>query len=441
MCSTGVGGVEAAVDDADTALTRALRDGVEHLTYDQAAALLAQLRALTGKVDALQLSLVGKVDADGTYALDGHLSPRSWVQALAHQTSGEAARTVRTARALRSGCLPNTSAALAEGAISGRHAAVIADGVTGAPDGAVALIEPEAVATAAAGDVRGTANAMAAFQHALDPDKADQKALRRYERAGVTFAPLLLGGFAITGTADETTGATAAAALDQAEPLVTGDTRTPARRRLDGLLRISQHWLETSPPHPDTTARRTSKTRARLVVTLDAASLTAQPGTQGSPGGTLSWAGRITASTAQRLGCSSDTTFVQLNENGEVVEAGSQRRFFTDSQILAMIGRDGHSCPAPYCDRPSAWSDGPHLTPRSQGGPTTVANGALPCEGHHVMLHEGHWTLERLPDGRYRMWHPDGRTLGPEPPRPGHNRPPPEPSSEPPPDDIDDAGP
>jgi hypothetical protein len=152
-----------------------------------------------------------------------------------------------------------------------------------------------------------------------------------------------------------------------------------------------------------------------------------------SPGGTLTWAGPITASTAQRLGCASDATFVRLDENGEVVEAGSQRRFFTDSQILAIIGRDGDTCPAPYCDRPSTWSDGHHLIPRSKGGPTTVANGALPCEGHHVLLHEGHWQLHRLPDGRYRLTHPDGRTLGTEPPRPGHNRPPPAP----PPDDDD----
>ena len=89
-----------------------------------------------------------------------------------------------------------------------------------------------------------------------------------------------------------------------------------------------------------------------------------------------------------------------------MVEAGTQRRYFTDAKVLAMIARDGDTCCAPYCDRPSAWSDGHHLTPVSQGGPTTIANGALPCEGHHLQLHEGHWTLERLPDGRYLMRHP-----------------------------------
>ena len=90
-----------------------------------------------------------------------------------------------------------------------------------------------------------------------------------------------------------------------------------------------------------------------------------------------------------------------------------------------MIARDGDTCTAPFCDRPAAWSDAHHLTPVAQGGTTTIANGALTCEGHHLWLHEGHWTLQRLPDGRYLMRHPEtGKTLGPEPPRPGHNKPP-----------------
>ncbi len=423
MCSIVEMGADADVGSAATVLTRALDHGVEHLTHDQSAALLRQLRSLSAQVDALTLAVVGKVDADGTHAYDGCLSTGAWVRAIAHQTPAEAARTVRTARALRGGALPNTAAALAAGAISGRHATVIADAVRDAPAGAVALIEPEAVTTACAGDVRATANVMRAFQHALDPDGADERALKRYERAGITFSPMLGGAFAISGTADETTGAAVVAALDAAAPLVRGDRRTAARRRLDGLHTLARHWLDTATDDTaDRTARRTSRSRARLIVTVDADGLAGRT----SPGGTLTWAGPVTASTAQRLGCDSTATFVAIDDNGRVVEAGTRRRFFTDSQRAAMVARDGDTCCAPFCDRPSAWSDGHHLVPVAAGGPTTIANGALPCEGHHVQLHEGRWQLHRLPDGRYVMHHPQtGRTVGPEPPRPGHNRPPP----------------
>ena len=425
MCSTVSGNPLRALAAVRTLLSDTLTHGVEHLTHDEAAALLGELRAVAAQTDALTLAVVGKVDADGTHTYDGCLSATAWVKAVGHQSSAEAARTVRTARTLRSGVLPNTTAALAAGALSGRHAAVIADAVKDAPAGAIALIEPEAVATAVEGDVVATANVMRRFQNALDPDTADERALRRYERAGLTLPPLLDGGFAIAGTADETTGAAIVAAVDAASPLITGDSRTAARRRLDGLHRICRHWLDTAAPDGDTadpTARRTSRSRARLIVTIDQQGLAGQT----SPGGTLSWHGPITAATAQRMGCDSDATFVTLDTDGNVVEAGTGRRFFTHSQILAMIARDGDRCCAPFCDRPSAWSDGHHLTPVSHGGRTTIANGALPCEGHHLQLHEGHWTLERLPDGRYLMRHPQtGKTLGPEPPRPGHNRPPP----------------
>jgi hypothetical protein len=42
------GAGDAGVAAADTALTTALRDGVEHLTHDQSSPLLGQLRTLAG---------------------------------------------------------------------------------------------------------------------------------------------------------------------------------------------------------------------------------------------------------------------------------------------------------------------------------------------------------------------------------------------------------
>ncbi len=310
---------------------------------------------------------------------------------------------------------------------------MIADAVKDAPAGAVALIEPEAVATAVEGDVRATAYLLRAFQEALDPDAADEAAVRRYARAGLTLSPTLSGTTVFSGSADETTGAVIAAAIHAAGPPVRGDDRSAARRRLDALADICRAWLDQ--PSTDT---RTGRHRAQLIVTLDENGLRGPrdpsdpsdpPGSLDgttSPGGTLTWAGPVTAATARRIGCDSLATFVTLAPDGSVIEAGTQRRFFTAAQRRAITARDGDRCAAPYCDRPVAWSDGHHLLAREDGGPTTVANGALPCEAHHVMLHEGHWSLERLPDGRYRMHHRrSGRTFGPEPPRAGHNRPPP----------------
>jgi Domain of unknown function (DUF222) len=176
---------------------------------------------------------------------------------------------------------------------------VIADGVNGAPDGAVFLIEPEAVAASVEGDVRATAGVMRRFQNALDPDAADEAAVRRYDRAGFTLSPTLGGSSVFSGTADESTAAVIAAALHAAGPPVRGDTRAPARRRLDALADICRHWLD----RPDETGAangRTGRRRTQLIVTIDPDGLRTPHGATGSGdgcgarsgGGTLTWAVR-----------------------------------------------------------------------------------------------------------------------------------------------------
>jgi hypothetical protein len=460
MCSTVVGSpvaAMAAVADAASVLVDSLAGGtVGDLTHDQLGALIASARAVQARLDAVTVEAVGEVGARGTFTLDGAVTVGSWLRQKTRLTPTAAAGLATTARVLRSGILPTTKAALADGALSGDHARVIATGIAGAPAGAVALIEPEVVHTATHADLRATAAVLRAFRHALDPDTADAAALARYDRAGITLTPTLDGPLAIHGTADEVTGALLATAIDTAGPPVPGDTRTPARRRLDALADIARAYLAD----PDT-PRRGGGGHPHLLITLDHATHTTDQQTKqteptepteqteqaerpaageqadpggwgGSPGGTLSWIGRIAGSTARRAGCDAQHTLVTLGPDGEITEAGTSRRFFTQAQRRAIIARDGDRCPIPYCDRPISWADGHHLIPVGRNGPTTVANGAIPCDGHRTLLHEGHWQLHRLPDGRYLMTHPGtGRTIGPEEHPPGHNRPTPRP----PPDD------
>ena len=478
MCSTVQGSpvaAMAAVTDAAAALVDSLGGslaggGIPDLTHDELGGLVAAARTVQARLDAVTAEAVGEVGARGTFTLDGAVTLGSWLRQKARLTPTQATGLATTARVLRSGILPATRAALAVGDLSGEHARVIATGITGAPPDAVALIEPEVVHTATRADLRATAAVLRAFRHALDPDAADAAALARYERAGITLTPTLDGPLAIHGTADEVTGALLATAIDTAGPLVTGDKRTAARRRLDALADICRAYL-ADPAAP----RRGGGGHPHLLITIDhhthttdhhdgvvsdlgprmpaddeltddeltdetaaladeAADPVEPGGWGGSPGGTLSWIGRIAGSTARRAGCDAQHTIVTLGPDGEIIEAGTARRFFTQAQRRAMIARDGDRCPIPYCDRPISWADAHHLIPVGRNGPTTVANGAIPCDGHHTLLHEGHWQLHRLPDGRYLMHHPGtGRTIGPEEHPPGHNRPVPRP----PPDDPD----
>ncbi len=325
------------------------------------------------------------------------------------------------------------------------------------------MIEDEALAVAEQADPRAVAGLMRRFTHALDPDAADAAALARYARRGLTLSPLPDGSVHLRGLADEVTGALLATAIDAANPPVTGDRRTAAQARLDALGEICRKFLAS----PD--APMSGGGHAHLIVTLDSATLTADghasdhanddandefgapagdpggddpggddPGGgdiggrafvgtdgRGGPGGTLCWVGPIAGSTARRVGCDADVTFVAVDDQGGARVLGRERRFFDWAQRKAMIARDGDRCPVPFCDRPIAWADAHHLQPWATGGATSITNGALPCAGHHTMCHEGGWTLCRLPDGRYLFRHRNGKTIGPEPHPPGHHRPPP----------------
>ena len=412
--------LDAAADAVDE-LVEAVRAGELHgADHDRLTTQLQAARALAARLEWFSLAVVREVDSRGSYVLDAALSPAAWLRHRARMSPGEAKAAVRTARALSDVSLAATSAALASGEIDPAHARLIAQHAADAPAGAVALIEPEALAVARVADPGAVAGVMRQFTHALDPDGADEAAVRRYEQRGVSLATTLDGMVAGSLLLEPVAGATLLTALSAASPLVAGDDRSAAQRNADALTAISSQFLAS----PD--APRTGGGHSHLIVTVDAETLQSTPGSPGSPGATLGWIGPVNATTAQRAGCDADVTVVAVGGPGGACEIGRSRRFFTAAQRVAMIARDGDRCAVPYCDRPVLWSDGHHLRAWTNGGPTVIDNGALPCAAHHTMLHEGHWTLQRGDDGRYLMTHPDGRTIGPEPHPPGHSRPPPQ---------------
>jgi hypothetical protein len=415
--------VTAAMDAAEGAvdgLVQAVRAGDLRLAdHDWLTAQLQATRALAARLEWFSLQVVREVDNRGSYVDDGALSPAAWLRHRARMSPGEAGATVRTARALAAGRLDATSDALAEGEIDGAHARLIARHTADAPAGAVALIESEALKASRAADPSVVAGLMRQFDHALDPDRADEAAVRRYERRGVSLATTLDGMVAGTLLLEPVAGATVLTAMSAVSPLVAGDGRSAPQRNADALTAICAQFLAS----PD--APRSGGGHAHLIVTVDAETLASSPGSQGSPGATLGWVGAVNGTTAQRVGCDADVTVVAVGGPDGIREICRTRRFFTTAQRIAMMARDGDRCAAPYCDRPAIWSDAHHVIPWAQGGKTDIDNGALPCAAHHTMLHEGHWSLTRTADGRYLMTHVDGRVIGPEPHPPGHSRPPP----------------
>jgi HNH endonuclease len=78
----------------------------------------------------------------------------------------------------------------------------------------------------------------------------------------------------------------------------------------------------------------------------------------------------------------------------------------------AVTARDRH-CRFPGCHQPPAACQPHHIVPRSQGGPTSLANLLNLCAFHHlVAVHRWGWGIILHPDGTTTATSPDGtRTL------------------------------
>jgi hypothetical protein len=87
----------------------------------------------------------------------------------------------------------------------------------------------------------------------------------------------------------------------------------------------------------------------------------------------------------RRLCCDGSVIPIVLG-NGEVLDWGLERRFFTDAQTKRLWLRDG-GCSHPGCGAPPQWTNAHHLVHWADHGPSNLANGALLCERHHTIVH------------------------------------------------------
>jgi hypothetical protein len=78
-----------------------------------------------------------------------------------------------------------------------------------------------------------------------------------------------------------------------------------------------------------------------------------------------------------------------------------------DAVKVARPVREGGPGKRVSSDADTAPGADPHWT---DGGETSLDNGALLCEQHHTRVHHG-FRISRLPDGRWRTYRPDGTEI------------------------------
>jgi hypothetical protein len=181
--------------------------------------------------------------------------------------------------------------------------------------------------------------------------------------------------------------------------------RTLRQRRADGLADICREYVSRRSAHdhgPHVAARVDVLMDLRTLLALgEAADVGDVPAVRCD----LARVGPIPAATAQRLLCDCAVGRIVMDGESEVLDVGRQQREVPPAIRRAVVARD-RACVWPGCDRPPRWCDAHHILPWERGGPTSVENCALLCRRHHMLVHEGGWTLLRNLDGTYEVKQP-----------------------------------
>jgi hypothetical protein len=427
MCSTGVD-----AQDRVLAELAALGPGA-----GDALGLLAQVRDLAAFADQVQgelARLAGLVDASGAYAEAGYASAAAFLRHGCGRAPGRAGELVAAGRALPR--VPSIGQAMRAGQVSFDAAHVICRTVSQISDEDLAVAAGQEMLAAATTGLPGSRSAAEAtgtdpghdagqaarpwpalgldprelrrlgedLTYRADPDAVEERQRKRFDRRYLSFGLTLDDVGTISGACSDGLSMeiikTAAEAFSP--PGGTGDTRTAAQRRMDGLTAACQAALDSG------RAGTRHGALPHLSVLLDAQA--------GGPGGApaagpgparTEHGGLLTAAQILTLACRAEISVIRWRD-GLPLNVGRRYRTETPALRRALTARD-RGCRFPGCGLPATWCTAHHIRPWKRGGTTRLPNLVLLCfVHHHYFIHLLGWTLTGTADALLRFTHPDG---------------------------------
>jgi hypothetical protein len=230
-------------------------------------------RRLLDRQEGLWLRELADLDACGAAGADQDQpapSTAAWLRRGLRMSAGVAHSTVRTARALFGGPLPQTAAALVAGEVSAAHATAVVDGTHQLPEQVVAAAEPVLVEAARRLDPPQLRRLVSHLVQVADPDGADRQ--RRHERRGLWVSPTVDRMVAVGGLLEPEAGATVLAALEPlARPASADDDRKGSQRTADALTELARRSLEGG------WLPKAGGVRPQLLVTVELETLLGRP--------------------------------------------------------------------------------------------------------------------------------------------------------------------
>lgn len=381
-------------------LTGAFLDSVPDNTP---AEELVSMRRLIDRLEAVWLTQAAAFETTGGPSEAGLVSLGPWFRARCRLAPGEAASRAKVAVAITTGSMARTGESMRAGLVSWRHAAVIEATMRDCPadrrdDAEAALQEP-----AKQLDPTLLRRVGAELLHRLDVDRAEQAAVRRLERRGLSVGETFDGMVAVNGLLDPVSGAMLMAALDaNVSPTRENDTdlRSWPQRRADALADICHEWLDMQAGD----SRRSPGRKPHLSVLVDVRTLRNETGAGTAD---LDWTGPITAEESRMIACDSSVSRVLTDGPSQVLDIGRSTRTIPPGIRRGVVVRD-RTCIADGCYRGPQHCDVHHIVFWEDGGPTSLSNLALLCRRHHRLVHQRGWRVLDGQDGTKSLVRPSG---------------------------------
>ena len=225
------------------------------------------------------------------------------------------------------------------------------------------------------------------------------------------------GSLSISGNLPAEEGAALVAALDAMHDLIrarAGSAEPRADGPGDAEVRGSAEPQEpVAATHADAlvamadaavsgdSGRMTGGDRHQVIVRIDVATLAGEDGSRVDAGSRVcrtADGSAIAPETARRLACDCSLIPVVTGADGDVLDVGRKKRKVPPSLRRAVEVRD-ETCTFPGCEHRRFIEDH-HIRHWAHGGETTKENITQLCHWHHRLLHEGGYSVERLPDER-----------------------------------------
>lgn len=206
--------------------------------------------------------------------------------------------------------------------------------------------------------------------------------------------------------------------LKENEPSVSdADENTPSgglasdintNRRADALVLIASQSLES------TSTSANTADRYQVVVHVDSQVLAGEVDAKptGEPDCYIEKQVGLPVESVRRLSCSCKIV-TALTDGSEPLSIGRSSRAISTGIRRALAIRDGQ-CMFPGCDC-HKHLDAHHIVHWSNGGETSMDNLIEVCHHHHVLLHEGGYSVHRTKTGELQFFKPDGTRLSSTP--------------------------